>query len=540
LAIFAIGLYATPDALADTTVSMVAGSSVPGCEELECFSPTTITIVTGESVTWVNDDTMMHFATSGIAPTPDGIFDSGMVNAGESWSYTFDEPGTYDYYCMVHAWMVGTVIVDEVASMAEIVELSVDKPSYNIGDTITINGIVSDDELGAHPVVLKILNPKGSLVIVFSTLPDAQGNFSSEAKAIGPLWKDGAYSVITSYRDKTLSTSFSYSSTPSGYVVYNAVGSAVPGCEETTDGCFIPSTITINPGESVTFVNDDASPHTTTSGTAIGGPDDVWDSSLMMSGEIYITPALSEGTYPYYCMVHAWMQGTVIVEVEPAPVVEPTPEPEAEPVQETVLEPTISISADEESYQVGDTIFVTGNVGNYIGGDWVTAELVAPNGNIAQVEQLTPNSEGDFDTTFKISLKTNGIYKIKAWFGSAETSTTFLVGSAERALVPLASVNEKMEITMDFANDSNDSQPFAFIVQIKDENNLVISMSNITGILGAGQTLDQVLSYIPTEPGTYTIEKFLWSNLNNPTALIDEKETFTFIASDLGITISVP
>jgi len=316
-------------------------------------------------------------------------------------------------------------------------------------------------------------------------------------------------------------------------------GSSVPGCEETAEGCFTPTTVTIAAGGHVEWVNDDTMMHFATSGIA-PTPDGIFDSGMVNAGESWSYTFDEPGTYDYYCMVHAWMQGTVIVEVEPAPVVEPTPEPEAEPVQETVLEPTISISADEESYQVGDTIFVTGNVGNYIGGDWVTAELVAPNGNIAQVEQLTPNSEGDFDTTFKISLKTNGIYKIKAWFGSAETSTTFLVGSAERALVPLASVNEKMEITMDFANDSNDSQPFAFIVQIKDENNLVISMSNITGILGAGQTLDQVLSYIPTEPGTYTIEKFLWSNLNNPTALIDEKETFTFIASDLGITISVP
>jgi len=209
-------------------------------------------------------------------------------------------------------------------------------------------------------------------------------------------------------------------------------------------------------------------------------------------------------------------------------------------VQETVPKTTISISTDEESYQVGDTILVTGNVGNYISGDWVTTEFIAPNGNIAQVEKITPNSYGDFSTSFKISLKTNGVYKIKALFGSAETSTSFLVGSAERALIPLASLNEKMEITMDFANESNDSQPFAFIVQIKDENNLVISMSNIIGILGVGQTLDQVLSYMPTEPGTYTIEKFLWSNLNNPTALIDEKETFTFIAADVGITISDP
>ena len=209
-------------------------------------------------------------------------------------------------------------------------------------------------------------------------------------------------------------------------------------------------------------------------------------------------------------------------------------------LQETASEPTISLSTDEESYQVGDTIYVTGNVGNYVGNDWVRSEFIAPNGNIAKVEQITPNSDGDFSTSFKISLKTNGIYKIKASFGSAETSTSILVGSAERALVPLASVNEKMEITMDFSNKSNDSQPFAFIIQIKDENNTTISLSNITGVLGVGQTLDQVLSYTPTEPGTYTIEKFLWSDLSNPTALIDEKEMFTFIASDFGITISEP
>ena len=209
-------------------------------------------------------------------------------------------------------------------------------------------------------------------------------------------------------------------------------------------------------------------------------------------------------------------------------------------IQETAPEPTISLSTDEESYQVGDTIFVTGNVGNPIGDDLVTVEFIAPNGNMAQVEQPTPNSDGDFSTSFKISLKTNGIYKIKALSGSTETSRSILVGSAERALIPLASVNEKMEMTMDFANKSNNSQPFAFIVQIKDENNTTISLSNITGILGVDQTLDQVLSYIPTKPGTYTIEKFLWSELSNPTALIDEKEAFTFIATNLEITMSEP
>ena len=45
------------------------------------------------------------------------------------------------------------------------------------------------------------------------------------------------------------------------------------------------------------------------------------------------------------------------------------------------------------------------------------------------------------------------------------------------------------------------------------------------------QTLDQILSYTPTETGTYTVEKFLWDNWTDPTALTDEKETFTLTVS---------
>ena len=89
-------------------------------------------------------------------------------------------------------------------------------------------------------------------------------------------------------------------------------------------------------------------------------------------------------------------------------------------------------------------------------------------------------------------------------------------------------MNEEIEISIDFAYDSDESQPFAYIVQIKNEDNLIISVSYVNGLLGAGQSLDQTLSYTPDETGTYTAEKFLWSNLDNPTALTDMKETFTF------------
>ena len=92
--------------------------------------------------------------------------------------------------------------------------------------------------------------------------------------------------------------------------VENAEGSSTPGCEP---DCFIPATVTIGVGGQVTFANNDAAAHTSTSGTAADGPDGVWDSSLVMMGSAYTTPALDAGEYPYFCMVHPWMEGLVIV-----------------------------------------------------------------------------------------------------------------------------------------------------------------------------------------------------------------------------------
>jgi len=117
---------------------------------------------------------------------------------------------------------------------------------------------------------------------------------------------------------------------------------------------------------------------------------------------------------------------------------------------------------------------------------------------------------------------------------AAEKAAEEAAQAAEQASqdrIEAAAVNEKIEITMDFTNDSNVQQSFALIVQIKDSNNTTISLSHVTGMLGAGQTLDQVLSYTPTEAGTYTVEKFLWNNFADPTALTDSKETFSLTVS---------
>ena len=95
---------------------------------------------------------------------------------------------------------------------------------------------------------------------------------------------------------------------PMSISIENAIGSSTPGCEP---DCFIPNAATVAVGGTVSFVNSDTAPHTSTSGTPAGGPDGVWDSSLVMPGSSYDTTISSAGTYDYFCMVHPWMTGTI-------------------------------------------------------------------------------------------------------------------------------------------------------------------------------------------------------------------------------------
>jgi len=94
-------------------VSMPTGTSVPGCEETDaCYIPSSVSVSTGSTVVWINDDTAAHTITSG-SPTggPDGVFDSSLVMGGALFEVTFDDAGSYDYFCMVHPWMTGIVNV---------------------------------------------------------------------------------------------------------------------------------------------------------------------------------------------------------------------------------------------------------------------------------------------------------------------------------------------------------------------------------------------------------------------------------------------
>lgn len=72
----------------------------------ETYSPPVISILSGTSVMWTNEDVVMHTVTD-----LGGVFDSGFIEASGIWTYAFSVDGTYDYFCTLHPWMRGTVIV---------------------------------------------------------------------------------------------------------------------------------------------------------------------------------------------------------------------------------------------------------------------------------------------------------------------------------------------------------------------------------------------------------------------------------------------
>lgn len=96
--------------------------------------------------------------------------------------------------------------------------------------------------------------------------------------------------------------------------VIPASGSSVPGCEETAEGCNIPKEATVDVGGKVIFSNTDSAAHTFTAGTAAEGPSDEFDSGLVMIGSSYEWIPTTVGEFPYYCMVHPWMTGLIVVQ----------------------------------------------------------------------------------------------------------------------------------------------------------------------------------------------------------------------------------
>ena len=178
------------------------GTGVPGANEVwiqgMTFTPITLTVISGTTILWTNKDVISHTVTSDA-----GLFDSGTLKSGDTFSYTFSAAGPYTYHCSIHSTMVGSVIVST---------------------TPVSNSIVSISNMS-----------------------------------------------------------------------------------------FVPSTVTISAGSSVTWVNNDSMDHTVTSDTALFDSGTISAAGTSGAGGTFTYTFNTPGTYPYHCAIHPGMTGTIVV-----------------------------------------------------------------------------------------------------------------------------------------------------------------------------------------------------------------------------------
>ena len=97
-----LGLAVAPAALAANHGVDISGFA---------FSPQSITVSVGDSVTWANADAQGHTATA-----DDGSFDTGTITGSTPKSVTFSTAGTFAYHCKIHPAMTATVVVADAAT----------------------------------------------------------------------------------------------------------------------------------------------------------------------------------------------------------------------------------------------------------------------------------------------------------------------------------------------------------------------------------------------------------------------------------------
>ena len=209
LAIFSL-IVVAPSAFAEhgeggmaATVTNAPGSSTPGCEETDsCFIPSTVVITVGGTVTWENTDTAAHTSSSGT-PTdgPDGVFDSSLIMAGGSYSHAFDTAGTFDYFCMVHPWMEGTVIVEAEAAHGD-EEMGHGDEEMGHGDDHAAKGIEDLSDKFTASVTSGEIHHIGAntdddtlLVHLFGAYDDGELKITLNKDIITPF-DDGSYFVL--------------------------------------------------------------------------------------------------------------------------------------------------------------------------------------------------------------------------------------------------------------------------------------------------------------------------------------------------------
>jgi predicted secreted protein with PEFG-CTERM motif len=173
-------------------INMPTGSASPDApyfwqNEKSGLATGDIDIFIGDTVIWKNADTTIHTVTSGTPNDgPDGIFgNSDFINPGQSYQFTFDKKGQYPYYCLIHPWMTGTVLVTDGYQTIP-----------DVGQTIGDGKSVFDVEYRFNRALSLNTITEGQKSITFEILGNAQSDDNTLKLRLPAGLIDGPFVII--------------------------------------------------------------------------------------------------------------------------------------------------------------------------------------------------------------------------------------------------------------------------------------------------------------------------------------------------------
>ena len=419
------GVYAQSE---NGFVSVSQGSSVPGCDATnECYLPFNVSVSIGEKITWSNDDSAAHTVTSGTpANGPDGKFDSGLFMARSIFSVTLHETGEYPYFCMVHPWMVGEVIVGSAPYSnqfpSSIISVSANKNDYREGEIIQLTVNVS--QYDGSPKLKIELSINGILIGSDSQHISKSGTYAFQFIPDSPFIKEGGVMTAkvilkdaTNYVNFNLITKQKYIVEEKDFEEYYFITTDKPDYFHKESikitGIFsnfpdkIISLLVKNPLNSVVTIE-------TVKTNAMGAFEKILDSS----GSLW----KYDGDYAITVIGHPHINTKITLTggVDYTPLYS-TPQ---------LSSKSVTITTDKKSYSKGDTIQIMGTVGSLYSGTPVSVITKSPDGKVISIIQSKIDENKRFFVKFtdrNTLMQTSGTYTITAQYGTVNRSamTTF-------------------------------------------------------------------------------------------------------------------
>jgi len=231
--------------------------------------------------------------------------------------------------------------------------------------------------------------------------------------------------------------------------------------------------------------------------------------------------------------------------------------------------PTLSIAVDQIRHDAGDTITVSGKVSKSIQNKSVVFQVIDSENKLYTRGQVLLKSDGTFEWTFKVGdAVPAGTWIVKTKYADEVTETTFeianpvVVDMSEPAkpgkIVSVPTMkfkNEKVTIARSTITDQTSTQlsnvsagqlvmiqsvvrnnqetqqTFAYIVQIKDSNGIVVKLEAVEGVLPSGKSFTVGVSWTPETAGNYSTETFVWKSLKEPVPL-----SLNLLKTDFAVT----